>query len=308
MRIGPALGLDATASSAAEVSWPHLLDLARHAETLGFDLVALPDHLYYPAGGDGDYSDPDEDVGVRESTVMAAALAAATTRIRLAHSVVNATYRPPALLAHVADTLDEISGGRYSPGVGAGNTVDFEAIGVGHDHRVARLEEYVAILRDLLRDGSTDRAGRYWSAVASALPLRDTARTTPALVVAAAGPRSMRLAARHADGWNGWVRTRDAGAHARDLIDALDRACAQVGRDPGTLARTVDLTLDPLDVVGAAAASRTALEDLAALGVDEVRCYLASDPTHTARRDAMSALAELVDGLVAGSPAGPSAS
>lgn len=90
------------------------------AELVGLDLVVLPDHVLYAAGGPGDYAQPDEAVGAWESVGLAAALCAATSSIGVGHSMMNAPYRPPMLVAEPAATLDEVSAGRYQLGIGAG--------------------------------------------------------------------------------------------------------------------------------------------------------------------------------------------
>src|SRR5437667_1832689 len=87
--------------------WPAMLDAARAAEAAGFDRVLLPDHLAYGSPQ-------------LEAWTAMAALAASTTRVGLGFSVLSATFRPPGLLAKMADALDHISGGRLALGLGAG--------------------------------------------------------------------------------------------------------------------------------------------------------------------------------------------
>ena len=130
MRFGLAIDLHAPASRAGEVEWVNVRDQVLEAERLGFDLVVLPDHLSYRAGEDNGYSVPDQPVGVREAITVAAAVATVTSTVGVGHSVINAPYRTPAMLAHIAATLADVSGGRYSLGIGAGNTFDYDQIGV----------------------------------------------------------------------------------------------------------------------------------------------------------------------------------
>jgi alkanesulfonate monooxygenase SsuD/methylene tetrahydromethanopterin reductase-like flavin-dependent oxidoreductase (luciferase family) len=129
MRFGLALDLHAPSSDASEVGWLNVRTQALEAERLGLDLVVLPDHLSYRAGDDNGYAAPDEPVGVREATTIAAAIAATTSKIGIGHSVINAPYRTPAMLAHIAATLSDVSAGRYSLGIGAGNSFDYDQIG-----------------------------------------------------------------------------------------------------------------------------------------------------------------------------------
>jgi alkanesulfonate monooxygenase SsuD/methylene tetrahydromethanopterin reductase-like flavin-dependent oxidoreductase (luciferase family) len=289
-----AIDLHATAARADEVSWRHVREQALTAEELGFDLVVLPDHLSYRAGGDGDYALTDDAVGVRESVTEAAALAATTSRIGIGHSVVNAPYRTPSMLAHVAANLAEISAGRYSLGIGVGNSFDYDQLGVAADHRVARFEECVEIVWRLLHDGRADLEGRHWAATRAELVLAPEAGRRPPLVVAAGGPRTMAVAARFGDAWNGWCPTDPAGSVAGDLLMLLDRQCDEIGRDPASIGRTFDVGIDPLDLQGARSRSIETLGTLAELGADEVRCYALSNETHTGRLEAIAAFGEML--------------
>jgi alkanesulfonate monooxygenase SsuD/methylene tetrahydromethanopterin reductase-like flavin-dependent oxidoreductase (luciferase family) len=293
VRYGIAIDLHATAATAHEVSWRHVREQALTAEQLGFDLVVLPDHLSYRAGGEGDYAVADAAVGVRESVAEVAALAASTTRIGIGHSVVNAPYRSPAMLAHIAATLADISDGRYSLGIGVGNSFDYDQLGVAADHRVDRFEESVEITARLLHDGRVDFEGAYWSSAHAELVLAPEPEHLPTVVVAAGGPRTMRIAVRFGDAWNGWCPTDPAGTVAADLLGLLDQTCDDLDRDPSSIGRTVDLAVDPLDLSGARSRSIDMLGVLAELGVDETRCYAISADTHTARLEAIAALREL---------------
>lgn len=295
MRYGIAIDLHARGSAAGEVTWDHLRDLAVAAERAGLDLVVLPDHLAYRAGDtENGYSVPDEPVGVRESMAVAAALAASTTRIGIGHSVVNAPYRSPALLAHLAATLADISGGRYSLGIGAGNSYDYDQLGVAADHRPARFEECVAVVADLLRTGTAHLDGAYWQVHHAELAFRPATAHRVPVVVAASGPRSMAVAVRHGDAWNGWLPTDPDGDEPDRLLALLSTTCREHERDPASIGRTVDIAIDPLDVHGARSRSLATLRRLVELGVDEVRCYAASEPTYAARTEALAAYVELV--------------
>lgn len=211
IRWSVAIELHASAADADTVSWKHVRTLATTAEALGFDAIVLPDHLSYRAGGPGDYARPDAAVGVRESMTVAAAIAAVTTRIGIAHSVVNAPYRSPAMLAHLAASLAEISDGRYELGVGSGNSVDYDQLGVDHDRRASRLEEYVPIVAGMLRDGHASDSGEFWRAQDAELVLAP--RSSLPLVIAAAGPEPcawLRVGATGGTGSSPPIRTPPA--------------------------------------------------------------------------------------------------
>ena len=100
-------------------TWTSISKRAELAEKVGFDSFVFEDALMYRG-----YRNEGETVGVWESVSMAAALCATTSSVTIAHSVLNSPYRSPAHLASIATTLDEISGGRYVLGIGAGNTPD----------------------------------------------------------------------------------------------------------------------------------------------------------------------------------------
>lgn len=294
MRYGLAIDLHAPASGASEVAWANVREQAIEAERLGLDLVVLPDHLSYRAGEDNGYSVPDEPVGVREATTIAAAVAAATSEIGLGHSVINAPYRTPAMLAHIAATLADISDGRYSLGIGAGNSFDYDQVGVEADHRAARFEEYVTIVAGLLKAGTAHLDGSYWRAHRAELAFRPATSARPQIVLAAGGPRTMRVAVAHGDAWNGWVPTDPDDRATDELLALLDVTCEQAGRDRSSIQRTIDLGIDPLDLAGARSRSLEMIAKLETLGVDEIRCYVHAEPTHEGRMDAIAAYGQFV--------------
>lgn len=217
-----------------EVRWPELRDMARAAEEVGFDSLWVGDHLLFR-------DDDRPPRGPWEAWSLLAGLAAATDRVELGPLVASASFHNPAMLAKTAATIDEISGGRLILGLGAGwNEPEYRAFGFPFDHRVDRFEEAFAIIRGLLRDGRVDFVGRYHQARDCELLPPPARRQGPPIMVGTTGPRMLRLAAAHADAWNAWFTwfgNRPEGIPA--LRERVDAACAAVGRDPATLARTV---------------------------------------------------------------------
>jgi probable F420-dependent oxidoreductase len=217
-----------------EVRWAELKDMARVAEAVGFDSVWVGDHLLY--------RDPGEPAkGPWEAWTVLAALAAVTDRVQLGPLVASASFHNPAMLAKKAATIEEISGGRLILGLGAGwNETEYAAFGYPFDHRTERFEEAFAIIRGLLRDGHVDLAGRYHQARDCELVPRGPRPHGPPIMVGTVGPRMLRQAAAHADAWNAWFswygNSPEGLASVRDKVDA---ACADVGRDPSSLERTV---------------------------------------------------------------------
>lgn len=217
-----------------EVRWPELRDMARAAEEAGFDSLWVGDHLLF--------RDPGlPPRGPWEAWSVLAALAGITERVELGPLVASVSFHNPAMLAKKAAAIDEISGGRLILGLGAGwNEPEYRAFGFPFDHRVERFEEAFAIIRGLLRDGEVDFAGRYHQARECVLLPPPERKGGPPILVGTRGPRMLRLAAQHADAWNAWFtwfgNRREGIAAIREEVDA---ACAEVGRDPATLARTV---------------------------------------------------------------------
>jgi alkanesulfonate monooxygenase SsuD/methylene tetrahydromethanopterin reductase-like flavin-dependent oxidoreductase (luciferase family) len=127
-----------------EVRWPELLAMARAAEEVGFDSIWVGDHMLYR----------DDDRGERgpwDAWTTLAALAASTERVRLGPLVAATAFHPPGLLARMAATIDEVSGGRFVLGLGTGwNEVEFRAFGIPFDYKVSRFEEAFEIVRRLL--------------------------------------------------------------------------------------------------------------------------------------------------------------
>ncbi len=132
--------------------------MGRVAEDVGFDSLGVPDLLLFRA-------DDGTAQGVWEVWSLITALAAVTERVEIGTLVICTGFRNPALLAKMADTVDEISGGRLILGLGAGwNEPEYRAFGYPFDHRVSRFEEALQIVCPLLREGHVDFAGRFYQA------------------------------------------------------------------------------------------------------------------------------------------------
>ena len=216
------------------VRWPELLDMARALDDLGYDSLWLGEHLLYRW--------PDRAPrGPWEAWGLMAALAAVTSRVTIGPRVACTAFHNPAVLAKQADTIDEISGGRFVLGLGAGwNETEFRAFGIPFDHRIDRFEEAFTIIRGLLQDGAIDFEGRYYSARDCELLPRGPRPNGPPLMIGSNGERMLRIATPHVDSWNSWFAdTANSPAGVAALRAKVDAACADVGRDPSTLERTV---------------------------------------------------------------------
>ena len=149
------VGLDLPTSDRTGLGWSELRDIAMLAEDVGFDSIWLDDHLLYHMRGAA------EPNGNWESWSMLSALAACTKTVQLGNLVLGMGFRNPALLAKMADTVDEISGGRLILGVGTGyHEVEYRAFGYPYDHRYRRFEEAIQIVSALLKTGAVDFDGR----------------------------------------------------------------------------------------------------------------------------------------------------
>jgi probable F420-dependent oxidoreductase len=217
-----------------EVRWPELLDMIRAIEDLGFDSIWVGEHLLYRWE-----SRPPR--GPWEAWTIMAGIAAVTSRVEFGPLVACTNFHNPALLAKQAVTIDEISGGRFILGLGAGwNATEFRAFGFPYDQRVDRFEEAFTIIRTLLREGAIDFDGRFYQARDCELLPRGPRAGGPPLLIGSNGPRMLRLTMPHADAWNTWfadIGNRPEGI-AR-LRDVVDDACRDVGRDPAEVERTV---------------------------------------------------------------------
>ena len=234
MDIGLILPLAEDESGSAP-SWTVLKAAAMQAEELGFDSVWVYDHLLHRFEGH-------PTVGFWEAWTMLTALAASTTRVQIGTTVLCAGFRNPALLAKMADTLDEVAAGRFILGLGAGwHEAEFDAFGMPFDHRVSRLEEALQIIRPLLHEREVDFDGTYHSASACEIRPRGPRDGGVPILLAAFGPRMMRLTARYADQWTtDWLGPE---SKVRDDLAKLHAACAAEGRDPATLTVTGGVTV-----------------------------------------------------------------
>lgn len=220
--------------------WGDLAAMARDAEAAGFDSVWILDHLLMESDTPGFEGVPH---GAWECWSMLAAIAASTSRIELGPFVSSNGFRNPALVAKMADTIDEISDGRFILGIGAGwNKHEFDAYGFPFDHRASRFEEAMQIIHPLLKTGHVDFEGTYYSVRDCELRPRGPRPEGPPILIGTKGERMMRVAAKFADSWNAeWLA---APEQAEPLLARVDEACAEVGRDPATLERTFGLLVD----------------------------------------------------------------
>jgi probable F420-dependent oxidoreductase len=233
MKVGIVLRTTEGGPQGTTLTFHAIAELAQTAERAGLDSIWLPDHLLFRASSRGEV--------FWEAFTMLSALAAVTKRITLGTIVVSTSFRPPALVAKIAATLDSISEGRLILGLGAGwYQPEYEAFGYPFDHLASRFEEALQIIVPLLRDGQVDFQGQYYQVHDCVLRPRGPSRHGPPLMIAGRRPRMLQLAARYADAWNSAWHVEPSMVKAS--YDEFKQACATVGRD----ATTVELTLGTL--------------------------------------------------------------
>jgi len=267
-----------------EVRWPELRGIAAAAEDCGFDSIWLGDHMLYRDDGR-----PDR--GPWDAWTALAGLAASTERVQLGPLVASTAFHPPGLIARMAATIDELSGGRFVLGLGAGwNEVEFRSFGIPFDRLVSRFEESFEIIRRLVAGESVSFAGRFQQ-VENAVLLPPPARKLP-LMIGTAGPRLLEIALPHVATWNAWYawygNTAAGYAALSARVTAVVRrsACVLVAVDGGGGERPLDPDSPPV----ASTALAGHLRDLAEAGADEA--ILVLDPiTEESVRAVASALA-----------------
>jgi alkanesulfonate monooxygenase SsuD/methylene tetrahydromethanopterin reductase-like flavin-dependent oxidoreductase (luciferase family) len=206
---------------------------ARHLEELGFDSLWLGDHFSASA-----LRDPP----AFESWTLATALLMQTTRLRIGHLVLCATFRHPAVLGKMATTLDVLSGGRLNFGVGSGSSEpEHHQMGIpweGLGDRSELLEDTLAIVTGMFTGEPTTYEGKHFQIAELPNLPPPTQQPHPPIYVGGIGERwTLPLVARFADVWN--VPFRALGDLGRKQ-DVLDAECARLGRDPHTIRRSLE--------------------------------------------------------------------
>jgi alkanesulfonate monooxygenase SsuD/methylene tetrahydromethanopterin reductase-like flavin-dependent oxidoreductase (luciferase family) len=205
-------------------------DAALRAEDDQFDSVWIVDHLLFEWDG--------QRRGIWEGWTLLAALAEATTKIELGTLVMCTAFRNPALLAKMADAVDEVSAGRLILGLGAGwHEPEFRAFGYPFHRLASRFEDALRIIAPLVRGDVVTFPGTYERAVDCVSLPRGPRPEGPPILIGASRPRMLRLTAELGDAWNTCWLGR-AGELPPRLAE-LHAACAAVGREPTTIDVTV---------------------------------------------------------------------
>ncbi len=266
-------------------AWQRTVAVARQAEGLGFESVWLFDHFHTEPR-------PTDEITF-ESFTSLSALAALTTRVRLGHVVICTAFRNPALTAKMISTMDSISGGRMELGIGAGWKRDeWIAYGYGFPgtrERLARLRDDLEVISRMLAGDRHEHAtfeGTY-SSVRDAINVpKPVQRPRVPIMVGGNGPNvTWRLAARFADELN---LDGMSPAEVREALPTIASRCEEIGRDPASLAISVNVwssvsgspgraRVDQLGEYAAAGVRRLMFFDRAAATSDEYLASLAED-------------------------------
>ncbi len=218
-----------------------LVAMTRAAEESGFDTAWFIDHFVFRMGG--------SERGVWECFTMMAGVAAQTERINIGSLVSCTGFRNAGVIAKMSEAIDEISGGRFILGLGAGwHEPEYDMFGFPFDHRVSRFEDAVEVIHPLLRTGAAD-VDKTWAKAIDAVnrPKGPRAQGAP-ILVGSSGERMLRIIARYADAWN-TVWHSDTTKVVEQMAQ-VDAACIEVGRDPQTLHRTAGANIALEDPTG----------------------------------------------------------
>jgi F420-dependent oxidoreductase-like protein len=209
-----------------------IVALAQEAERTGYDSVWVSDHFMGNTG-----TEERSDKVTHECFALLAGLATAVPRVRLGSLVAGITYRHPAVLANIAGTIDDLSGGRLVLGVGAGWQLNEHAaygIRLGPiRERLDRFEEGLVVLRGLLTEQRTTAKGEHYT-IEDAPRVRVERPRVPLMIGGTGEQRMLGMVAKHADEWNCWSDP-EIFEHKSTV---LDQHCERIGRDPKSIHRS----------------------------------------------------------------------
>lgn len=214
------------------LTWERWRRIMRTTEDLGYESLWRSDHFFSLSGH------PERNC--IETWVSLTVAATETQRVRFGALVSSMTFRHPALLARMAASVDQLSSGRLEVGIGAGwNVPEHEAFGLPFPpvkERMDRLDEGIQVLLALWGDGKANVEGKYYQLKDAEANPKPAQRPRPTLVVGGSGEkRTLLIAAKYADDWNGGAPTVEGYRHK---IEVLNQHCERVGRDPKQIAHS----------------------------------------------------------------------
>ncbi|WP_311766941.1 TIGR03619 family F420-dependent LLM class oxidoreductase [Streptomyces rhizosphaericus] len=226
------LGVSLEPPAWSEEDGGRVLETARRAEHLGFDYVLMSSHMLRNRIG-----------SALDPFVMLAAVAGATSRIRLATSVLVVPYYDPVMLANTVASMDVLSGGRFVLAAGTGwNPEEYAAIGVPLSERGARTDENLRILRALWETEPVTYTGRFARLEEAVAGVRPRTPGGPAVWIGGNSEAALRRVVRFGDGWHGRGVDHTTAADVRSRLAALGE---RTGRDTSALTLTTVGFLTP---------------------------------------------------------------
>jgi len=215
-------------------TWQEVVDGAEYAERTGWYGVWMADH--FMVNGD------DLSLPMNECLALLGGLAVRTERVRLGSMVLGNTYRHPAVVANAAATLDQMSGGRFVLGIGAGWQVnEHQVYGIELPpvkELLARFEEACQVFTGLLTQERTDFDGTYYQL--SNAPLEPKPANLPLLIGASGEKVALGIVAKYADEWNHWGLPEVAEHKGAVFAEH----CAKIGRDPSMVRRSTQAMIE----------------------------------------------------------------
>jgi F420-dependent oxidoreductase-like protein len=236
MRFGVHTGLQNTTIDDLRAVW-------HSADRQGFEWISIWDHFY---AADATITKEGTSSGTVcfEAIAAHAALALETTNVRCGSLVYCVAYRHPAVLANAAATLDHLSGGRITMGLGGGwHQGEFAAYGMEFEPvpvRLRRTNEAIQVIRKLLTEDAAQFSGEFYELTDAHCDPKPVQERLPLWIGGGGEKVTLRIAAEHADGWNVPFIPPDAYRHK---VSVLHEHCERLGRDPATIEKSVNLTL-----------------------------------------------------------------
>lgn len=261
-----------------------MLAMSRAAAAAGFEVLWFDDHFSFTS---------DDDLrGAWDAWTLMAAIAATIPDVYLGPMVACTAYRNPGVIAKMTEMIQDVSGGRFILGLGAGwHKPEYEQFGLRFEPRVSQFEEALEIIHGLISHGEADVQGEYTQAnKAVNRPRAKNGHTTP-ILIGSTGDRMLKSLARYADAWN------TGGGNADDLkakMAKVDAACEAIGRDPATVIRTAGLTIGDVSSGGTDEAIAS-LREISDLGFQHVMVRVEPSTPET-----IAAFAPVVQGFYNG--------
>ena len=230
MGIGLMMPISEEAAFGGTPHFSDIVEMAEIARDIGVDTLWFADHFTFGTPEEGQR-------GVWEAFTVMAAVAARVPDVKIGSLVACTGFRNPGVIAKMTEAIDDISGGRFILGLGAGwHQPEYDQFGMPFDHRVTRFEEAIRIIHPLLREGKATSEGRFFSAQDAVNKPRGPRSAGAPILVGSTGDRMLGIIARYADAWN-TVWHNDVEA-VKPLMDKVDEACRHAGREPQSLVRT----------------------------------------------------------------------